>query len=223
MFTGSITDNSKNHIAMNKKPFSRIIQNDKIKSFILILLISFSLAGCTDFLYDSFQQFDDEFKNSRKNIARLVLYPEERRTEINSASVIIEKEMLPGQELTKAYFVISRSSYSFRLEKTAFMKAAGQSFEINIAEPLTEYRSKKESSVSTNTTTDSTGVKTSETTNFNEYNWIDDKFVFELTPEMVSAINKSEEFIVRFYLGPIPATFKFKGSGLSAVHKALAD
>jgi hypothetical protein len=91
-----------------------------------------------------------------------------------------------------------------------------------VTDPLTEYRSKRESSVSLSSKTDSTGVSTSQTTSLNEYDWIDDKFVFELTPAMVSAINKSEEFIVRFYLGPVPATFRFKGYRLKAVHKALA-
>ena len=198
------------------------LSNYKFSYVAFFTIMSFSLAGCTNVFYNNFQEFDDEFKKSKKNIARVVLFPEEKRTEINSAIVLIEKEVLPDRELTKAYFLISRSSYSFRLEKIGYLKAAGQSFEILVTEPLTEYRSKRESSVSLNSKTDSTGVSTTQTTSFNEYNWIDDKFVFELTPEIVSAINRSEEFIVRFYLGPVPATFKFKGSRLKTVHKALA-
>jgi hypothetical protein len=153
----------------------------------LLAIISLFLTSCSWIFYDNFQKFDDEFKNSKKIIARIILDPEERRTEINSAAVIFEREVSSNQDIVKAYFVIARST------------------------------------VSTYAKTDSTGVKTGQTTDIDENIWIDDKFMFTLTPEIISKIKKADEFIVRFYFGPIPATFKFKGSKLKPIHKVLDE
>lgn len=50
------------------------------------------MTSCSWMIYDNFQKFDDEFKNNRNVIARIVLDPQERRTEINSAYIIFERE-----------------------------------------------------------------------------------------------------------------------------------
>ncbi|MBK9388768.1 MAG: hypothetical protein IPN68_00765 [Bacteroidetes bacterium] len=190
-------------------------------NFIILTIISLSLSGCSWLVYDNFQKFDDEFKNSKKYIARAVLYPEERGPEINSANIIIEREVISDRDVVKAYFVISRTTKSFKIENSGYIKAGNQTFEINVAEAVSEYKSKSESSVSSYTRTDSTGVSTGQSTVIDEQSWIDDKFIFILTPEMVSGIRNADEFIVRFYFGPVPATFKFKGSSIKNVHKAL--
>lgn len=190
-------------------------------NFIILTIISLSLSGCSWMIYDNFQKFDDEFKNSKKYIARVVLYPVERGPEINSANIIIEREVVSDRDVVKAYFVISRTTKSFKIENSGYIKAGNQTFEINVAEAVSEYKSKNESSVSTYTRTDSTGVSTGQSTVIAEQSWIDDKFIFIMTPEMVSGIRNADEFIVRFYFGPVPATFKFKGSSIKNVHKAL--
>jgi hypothetical protein len=189
----------------------------------LLAIISLFLTSCSWIFYDNFQKFDDEFKNSKKIIARIILDPEERRTEINSAAVIFEREVSSNQDIVKAYFVIARSTNSFKIENSGFLKADNQSFEINVINQVSEYKSKSETSVSTYAKTDSTGVKTGQTTDIDENIWIDDKFMFTLTPEIISKIKKADEFIVRFYFGPIPATFKFKGSKLKPIHKVLDE
>jgi hypothetical protein len=188
---------------------------------IILTILSLSFSGCSWLIYDNFQKFDDEFKNSRKYIARAVLYPEERSPEINSANIIIEREVASDRDVVKAYFVISRTTKSFKIENSGYIKAGNQTFEINAAEAVSEYKLKSESSVSSYTRTDSTGVSTGHSTVIDEQSWIDDKFIFILTPEMVSGIRNADEFIVRFYFGPVPATFKFKGSRIKNVHKVL--
>lgn len=195
---------------------------NKLKYLIFAILILLP-AGCSRMISLNFQKFDDEFKNSRKIIARIDLAPEERRTEIDWAHVIFEREISDKQDNVKAYFVISRSSASFKIENSGYLKADGQSFEINITNALTEYKSKNETSVETYTKTDSTGVKTGQKTDINENIWIDDKFIFSLTPDMISKIKYADEFIVRFYFGPIPATFRFKGSKLKPVQRMLNE
>jgi len=179
------------------------------------------MTSCLWMFYDNFQIFDDEFKNNRKVIARIDLIPQERRTEINSAHVIFEREISDKQDNVKAFFVIARSSTSFKIENPGYLKSDNQSFEINIINPVSEYKSTNETSVETYTKTDSTGVKTGQTTDIDERIWIDDKFMFSLTPEMISIIKKADEFKVRFYFGPIPATFRFKGSKIKPIHKML--
>lgn len=195
---------------------------NKLKYIIFALTILLN-AGCSRMFNVNFQKFDDEFKNTSKIIARIDLAPEERRTEINWAHVIFEREISDKQDNVKAYFVISRSSTSFKIENSGYLKADGQSFEINFANAVTEYKSKNETSVETYTKTDSTGVKTGQKTDIDENIWIDDKFIFSLTPEMISKIKNTNEFIVRFYFGPVPATFRFKGSKLKPVQRMLNE
>jgi hypothetical protein len=173
--------------------------------------------------YVNFQKFDDEFKNNTKIIARILIRPEERGTEINYSQVIFEREVSANQDIVKAYFVISRSTTSFKIENLGYLKADNQSFEIDVISPVSEYKSKNHTSVSTYAKTDSTGVKTGQTTDTDQQTWIDDKFVFTLTPEMIAKIKNADEFIVRFYFGPIPATFKFNGPDLKPIHKVLNE
>jgi hypothetical protein len=195
---------------------------NKSKVLLLALPILF-LSGCLRMFYVNFQKFDDEFKNNTKIIARILIRPEERGTEINYSQVIFEREVSANQDIVKAYFVISRSTTSFKIENLGYLKADNQSFEINVVCPVSEYKSKNHTSVSTYAKTDSTGVKTGQTTDTDQQTWIDDKFIFTLTPEMIAKIKKSDEFIVRFYFGPIPATFKFKGPDLKPIHKVLNE
>jgi hypothetical protein len=194
----------------------------KIK-YLLLILPGLLLTSCSWLFYDNYQKFDDEFRNNKKFIARVVIDPEERRTEINSAYVIFEREVSSDQDNVKAFFVISRSSNSFKIEDQGFLKANNQSFEIKIINTVSEYKSSTETSVKTYAKTDSTGVETGQTTDIDERNWIDDKFMFSLTPEMISEIRKSDDFIMRFYFGPMQATFKFRGSKLEPIHKVLNE
>jgi len=178
-------------------------------------------SGCSWLFFDDFQRFDDEFKNSKKLIARVLLDSEERRTEINGAYIIFDREISEKHDITKAYLVISRTSSSFKVEKSGFLKADDKTFDIEISQAETEYKSKNETSVSTFAKTDSTGVTTGQTIENEEHLWIDDKFMFTLTPEMISAVKESNEVVLRFYFGPIPATFKIKRSKLYSVQKVL--
>jgi hypothetical protein len=192
------------------------------KSKYLILTIPlFTFISCTHLFYNNYQKFDDEFRNNKKLIARIIQRPEERRTEITSAYIIIEREISEKQDNVKAFVVIARSSTSFKIENTGYLKADNQSFVLNISNPVSEYKSKNETSVSTYSKTDSTGVSTGQTTDIDERIWIDDKFIFSLTPEMTTKIKKSNEIILRFYFGPIPATFRISGSKLIPINKVL--
>lgn len=195
----------------------------KIKLYCLFLLVLIIQQSCTILFFNDFQKFDDEFKNSKKLVARVLLNSEERRTEINGAYIIFDREISDKQDITKAYLVISRTSSSFKVEKSGFLKADDKTFDIEIRQVETEYKSKNETSISTFAKTDSTGVTTGQTIENEEHSWIDDKFMFTLTPEMISAVKETNEVVLRFYFGPIPATFKINRSKLNSVHKALNE
>ncbi len=194
-----------------------------ISKYLILIIPSIILISCSHLFYDNYQKFDDEFRSNKKLIARILLRPEERRTEISSAYIIIEREISEKQDNVKAYVVVARSSTSFKIENTGYLKADNQSFELNISNPVSEYKSKNETSVSAYSKTDSTGVSTGQTTDIDERTWIDDKFVFSLTPEMIAKIKKSSEIIFRFYFGPIPATFRISGSKFNPIYKVLVD
>jgi len=189
---------------------------------IISVMALLTSSACSLIQYAKIQKFDDEFKNTRKTIARMYLKPDERKTEVGAAKIILEREISDNMTVTNAYFVISRASSSFKVDKSGFLKADGQTFELSI-EPVTEFKHRNETSVSTYARTDSTGVTTGQTMDTNEYSWFDDKFMFRLTPELISAINGSDEFIVRFYFGPIPATYKVKGADMRHVRMVLND
>jgi hypothetical protein len=196
----------------------------KTKIYYLLFLAIIAIpTSCSWLFFDDFQKFDDEFKNSKKLIARVLLYSQERRTEINGAYIIFDREISDKQDITKAYLVISRASSSFKVEKSGFLKADDKTFDIEISQAATEHKSKNETSVSTFAKTDSTGVTTGQTTEIEEHSWIDDKFMFTLTPEMISAVKESNEVVLRFYFGPVPATFIIKRSKLYSVHKVLNE
>jgi hypothetical protein len=195
-----------------------------IKKYSLFLsALLMTTSACSWLFFDDFQRFDDEFKNSKKLIARVLLDSKERRTEINGAYIIFDREISDKQDVTKAYLVISRTSSSFKVEKSGFLKADGKTFEIEISQPETEYKTKNETSVSTYAKSDSTGVTTGQTTDIEQHSWIDDKFMFTVTPEMISAIKETNEVVLRFYFGPVPATFIIKRSKLFSIHKVLNE
>jgi hypothetical protein len=196
-----------------------------MKKYVCLFAAAFFLlvSGCTWIFYDTFQKFDDEFKNERKILARVSLKPEERRTEIMSAKVIFERVLSGNRDNVNAYFVIARESSSFKIDNSAFLKADNQTFELQIDNPVSELKSETETSVSSYASSDSTGVKTGQTTDIDSRTWFDDKFMFAVTPEMVTRISNAKEMIVRFYFGPVPATYIFRGSKLRYIQRILKE
>jgi hypothetical protein len=195
----------------------------KKSGYILIVIQFVILTGCSQMFYDNYQRYDDEFKNNTKIISRVLLRPVERRTEISGAYIIFEREFSSSSDVTKAYLVVSRTMSSFKIENKGFMKVADQSFELDISNTVSEYRSKSETSVSSYAKVDSTGVHTGQTTDIDESKWIDDKFMFTLTDDMKTRIPYTDAILLRFYFGPVPATFRITGSKLRPVRKMFSE
>jgi hypothetical protein len=190
--------------------------------FTLLSIQLMVLTGCSQLFYDSYQRYDDEFKNNTRIISRVLLAPEERRNDISYAYIIFERVISGTGDITKAYFVITRNTSSFRIENQGYLKADNRSFELTITNPVTEYKSKNETSVSSFAKVDSTGVSTGQTTDISENKWIEDKFIITLTPEMISAIKAGDNLLLRFYFGPLPATFIINRK-MKPIHRMLNE
>jgi hypothetical protein len=193
------------------------------RNIILLSLVTLLLTGCSWLFYDRYQEFNDEFKNSRKTIARMEIRPLEPRTEIGYAKIIFEREFSDKNDLVKAYFVIDRSSSSFKIDNQGFIRIDDISFNITFEDILSEQKMKTETSTSSYLTTDSTTVSSGSTVDSDSRIWIDDKFLFTLSEDMIEKIKTSDNIIFRFYFGPIPGTFRIKGTDLKFVKKILLD
>ena len=186
-------------------------------SFILVILI----ASCSSIRYNRGYRYDDEFRGGVRNYIRVSIKPEERRTEIGVARVIIEKEIKGSLENVKAYFVVSRTPSSFKSEKTGYMKVGDHKFELSIEDPISELRTKSEATMSGFSRSDSTGVESEQSADIETRVWNEDKFILNLSGEIVSVVLEAREVIFRFYFGPIPATYRITGSTLEELQEAL--
>lgn len=188
----------------------------------LFLIVASCLTGCTWLFYDRYQVYNDEFRNSTRSIARMELRPLERRTEIGNAHIIFERDKSVRSDNCTAYCVIARSSSSFTAEEQGFMKIDDTNFEINIGNVISEQKMSTETSASAFTKTDSTSVTAGTTTDTDTRLWIDDKFTFTPTSQMIDAIKSSKNLILRFYFGPIPATYRINRNDLKFLKMALS-
>ena len=185
---------------------------------ILAAVICFTLCGCT-FLFRPYTTSVDEFKNTKKSIYEVTLMPAEymQQTPVQNADITFERITSGNNETVNIYFVISRSTSSFNMEQKCYVRAGGKSYELEIESEGTEYKTKRETSSTTTTVKDSAKVKTESISKSDNYNWYEEKLVIRLTPEIRSALLKTNELLFRFYFGPKEGTFKFKGYSLKRV------
>jgi uncharacterized protein YxeA len=94
----------------------------KNRSLVFIFMVAFIIVACSTVKYNKVYSYQDEFLHNSKKYTRIHLRPEERRTEIGPANMIFEKEMNKDGESVNAYFVVSRSSSSFKVKDKGFIK-----------------------------------------------------------------------------------------------------
>jgi hypothetical protein len=186
-------------------------------SLVLVILI----AACSVIRYNRGYRYDDEFRGGVRNYIRVSIKPEERRTEVGVARVIIEKEVKGSLENVKAYFVISRTPSSFKSEKTGYLKVGDHRFDLSIEDSESELRTKSEAAISSFSRSDSTGVESGQSTDIETRVWNEDKFIINLSGEIVSEVLEAREIIFRFYFGPIPVTYRITGSTLEELQETL--
>lgn len=194
----------------------------RIRILIIIAVTATILPGCTWMFTDRYQVINDDFRNSTKTITRMELRPLERRTEIGNAYIVFEMDQTIRSNESKAFCVVGRSSSSFRAQEQAFLKTDETNYEIRLKNIGSEQKMSTETSVTSFTTTDSTSVTSGASSSTDTRLWIDDKFTFDITESMRDGILASKNGLLRFYFGPIPATYRISGKDLQLLKKALA-
>jgi hypothetical protein len=188
----------------------------------LLIVPCLLMSGCAWIFVDRYQEYDDDFRNSRKVISRFNLRPEESKTEIGNAWVIFEKELSNREERIRAYFVISRATSSFKADNQGYIRIDDETYEIWLEDFVTEQKIDTETSstsfIRSDSTSTTTGIQTSGDTRI----WLEDKFMFPITSEMASRVEKCNKLTTRFYFGPIPSTYTFKGKDLDLLKKMLS-
>jgi hypothetical protein len=167
------------------------------------------LNACNSFL-NVVTHYPDEFKKTDKFILNQYITPDEKKSLVQGAYITYEKEKNKSSEKVMLYFALQRATISFNVDKKGFLKTAGQSFEIQAIQLSTEGHSQTESSSNLVTTTDSTGVQTIVNSSSETKSWLQDKFKLELSPEMIQALQKGNDLILRFYAGAVPITLTVK-------------
>ncbi len=170
----------------------------------------FSSHACNSFL-NVVVHHPHEFKKTDKFILNQYITPNEKKSLVQGAYITYEKEKGKSSEKVTLYFALQRATISFNVGKKGFLKTAGQSFEIEAVNLTTEGHSQTENSSNSVTTTDSTGVQTLVSASSETKSWLQDKFKLELSPEMMQALQKGNDLILRFYAGAMPITLTIKG------------
>jgi hypothetical protein len=192
----------------------------KNKLFTFILL-SFTFTGCS--LFYPLNTVVDEFKHTKKITLEIGLTPiEYLATSASSTHITFEKCITESGEILNAYFVFNRSSSSYKLDKDCFIKAFGKSYETVIENQETLNRSQFVSRTESSSVKDSTKVKTESKTISDTYDWYEEKFIIHFTPDMFESIEKTDELLFRFYMGPKQATFKLTDPQLKQLKKLLS-
>ena len=190
----------------------------KTLNTLLAAAICLTLSSCA-LLFNPYTTTVDEFKNTKKSTLEVTVMPVEymQQTPVQNANIIFERITSANGETSNVYFVISRSTSSFNMEPKCYVRADGKSYELEIENEGTEYKTKHETSSTTTTVKDSARVKTESTSKSNNFNWYEDKLIVRLTPEIKNSLLNTKELLFRFYFGPKEATFKFKGYTLKKV------
>ena len=185
-----------------------------------IVLISFLFAGCS-FLFNPYKIVNDEFKNCKTITVEQSLLSTEWNSVLSGATITVERKISTENEVVNLYFVLTRKSTSFNIEKKAYLKANGENYEINLENESSEYRTQQQSNTTSTTTKDSTKVKTEYKTETKNYDWYEDKFIVRLSPQQSNSLKITNEILIRFYFGPEQATFIIKGHSLEQIQKLL--
>ena len=192
-------------------------------SSFLIIAVTFSSVACSSVRYNRVYSVADEFRENVKTYTRISLRSEEKRTEIGSARIVLEKVVSNEGEAVRAYFVVTRSSFSFKVDDKGFIKADDKKFEISLLDPVSQLKTKSEATISGLATVDTSGVVTGQSADIETRTWIEDKFVINLAKEVETGILKAQNVLFRFYFGPIPATYELKEKKLVLVKQILAQ
>jgi len=198
-----------------------------IRSFMKRMLILYFVVSaiiflsCSSVKYNTVYRYDDEFRGNSREYVRIIVRPEERRTEIGQARIIFEKVEGNDGGFRDAYFVIMRAASSFRADEIGFLKAGESKFGIKLTDPVSELRMETEETVSTYTSQDSTGTSVTTSSDTDTRTWVEEKFIIKISDESAIGILETDEIIFRFYFGPVPVTYRIIGKELELIKEVI--
>jgi len=177
------------------------------------IVVLLTISACTS-NYNVIRSYNDRFKDTHSLVLRQKIRPSEWPAEVNLVDVTYERLMEKSKEKANLYFVFYRGTNSFNIDRKGYMSVDGKKFEIEAINMQTEFKSQVNSSSTTSTTVDSSGVHTTMANSSSTENWINDKFRVELTPEMIQALKNdyAGNLAIRFYSGPTPVTINVFGN-----------
>jgi hypothetical protein len=157
----------------------------------------------------TYQIQEDEFRGNKTVRLTQESYAQEQSEleKLCTANIEYQRIIEKNDEKFRIYFVLNSSANSFDLEETGFLKAGNETFEFELSNLNSVYRSSTSSKTRTSTAKDSTQTVTTSSAETKTYEWKSNKFIIETTPEMINAIKKAKEIQFRFYLGAQTATF----------------
>jgi hypothetical protein len=190
-------------------------------SLYMYIFLVVVLQSCSSVRYNKIYQYEDEFRGNSREYVRIMVRPEERRTEIGHARVIFERVEGASGGSHDAYFVIMRAASSFMADKSGFLKAGESKFEIKLTDPISEFRMKTEETLSRVTSQDSTGTSVATTADTDTRTWIEEKFIIKISDESARVLLETDEIIFRFYFGPVPVTYRITGKRLALIKEVI--
>ena len=182
----------------------------KREIYVLIIIAATLSTGCSVVNLGPIKQYNDDFMGGRRYLLHESVEPREWGTDITKAKLTFEKRVSPAELSTRIYFVAGRSAKSFGADRKGYIKIDNTIFEIQLADMSSAIRY-------SGSNIESDGVLKS----YDLDSQIDEKFIIDLSPELVGAILGGRRMEIRLYFGPAPATYRLAGFRFGRVRRLL--
>jgi hypothetical protein len=179
--------------------------------YVLIILAAILSTGCSVVNLGPIKQYNDDFMGGKRYLLNESVEPREWDTEITTAKLTFEKRVSPVEMSTRIYFIAGRSAESFGAERQGYIKVDNTIYEIQLGDMSSAIRY-------SGSNIESDGVLKS----YDLDALIDEKFIIDLSPELVGAIQGGTRMEIRLYFGPVPATYRLAGLRLGRVKRLLS-
>lgn len=187
------------------------------------LLVVLSLAACVTVL-NTITFENDTYKNTKTFLLRHSYSKiKGKGNGVSYFECTYVREVPPGgAETISAYLYARKSTSSFDLKADGFLKINEQVFPLHLEKRESAQRSETSSKTETQTTTDSTGIHTTQVdAGTSTEEWKEDRAFFRFTPEQIAALKLAYQVEFRLYTGPYPVTFSPNTKELAKLKELL--
>lgn len=189
------------------------------------LFLTFSLSSCfnsiPNYLPDN-TRFEpwDEYKKTDRYTLNFSNIPKERPSGLyRMQSTFLREIDSSGQDKVYHYVILNKGSSSFYPEAEFFVKTDDEIFRLKADSKEVEHFQETSESTSNVTKADSTTVTVIDS--YSTRNYIQQRFMYELSNELRLALLQSNNLTFRFYSGALPSTFEVKSQDLYDLKELL--